>query len=53
MCMLTGSGKSSLCKLLKMMVKDARSQCGLDDGPLWTMDDQSFEKMGELMEKKH
>lgn len=43
-CMPTGSGKSSLCKLLKM-VKDARSQCGLDDGPLWMM--------GELMEENH
>lgn len=52
-CMPTGSGKSSLCKLLKKMVKDARSQCGLDDGPLWMMDDQSFEKMGELMEENH
>ena len=52
-CMPTGSGKSSFCKLLKKMVKDARSQCGLDDGPLWMMDDQSFEKMGELMEEKH
>ena len=52
-CMPTGSGKSSLCKLLKKMVKDARSQCGLNDGPLWMMDDQSFEKMGELMEENH
>ena len=48
-CMPTGSGKSSLCKLLKKMIKDAQSQCSVGDGPSWTLDDQSFEKMGELM----
>ena len=48
-CMPTGSGKSSLCKLLKKMIKDAQSQCSVRDGPSWTLDDQSFEKMGELM----
>ena len=52
-CMPTGSGKSSLCKLLKKMVKDAQNQCGIGDGPSWMMDDQSFEKMGELMEENH
>ena len=30
-CMPTGSGKSSLCKYLSKLVKDARSNCGLDD----------------------
>lgn len=52
-CMPTGSGKSSLCKLLKKIVKDAQSQSGLGDGRSWTLDDQSFEKMGELMEENH
>ena len=48
--MPTGSGKSSLCKLLRQIVKDAREQCGLrEDATSWTLYDQSFEKMGELM----
>ena len=46
-CMPTGSGKSSLCKLLRQIVKDAREQCGLREDPTsWTLDDQSFEKNG-------
>jgi hypothetical protein len=49
-CMPTGSGKSSLCKLLKKLVKDASQQSGVEEGSSWTLDDQSFEKMGELME---
>ena len=53
-CMPTGSGKSSLCKLLRQIVKDAREQCGLREDPIsWTLDDQSFEKMGELMQDNH
>ena len=47
-CMPTGSGKSTLCKLLKKLVCDARTQCE-DEGPFWLSDDQSFEKLGELM----
>ena len=30
-CMPTGSGKSSLCKYLRKLVEDARSQTGGDD----------------------
>ena len=53
-CMPTGSGKSSLCKCLRKLVKDARSNCGLDDTqPSWFLDDQSFEKMGALMSENH
>ena len=53
-CMPTGSGKSSLCKLLRQIVKDAREQCGLREDPTsWTLDDQSLEKMGELMQDNH
>lgn len=52
-CMPTGSGKSSLCKLLKKLVKDASQQSGVEEDCSWTLDDQSFEKMGELMEANH
>ena len=53
-CMPTGSGKSSLCKLLRQIVKDAREQCRLREDPTsWTLDDQSFEKMGDLMRDNH
>ena len=48
-CMPTGSGKSTLCKLLKKFVCNARVQCGEGEGPFWLSDDQSFEKLGELM----
>lgn len=48
-CMPTGSGKSTLWKLLKKLVCDARTQCEEDEGPFWLSDDQSFEKLGELM----
>ena len=49
-CMPTGSGKSSLCKYLRKLVEDARSQNGTGDSePSWFLDDQSFEKMGALM----
>ena len=48
--MPTGSGKSSLCKYLRKLVEDARSQNGTGDSePSWFLDDQSFEKMGALM----
>ena len=52
-CMPTGSGKSTLCKYLRNMVKKARTQCAESDEPLWLSDDQSFEKLGELMEFNH
>ncbi len=46
-CMLTGSGKSTLCKFLRNLVKKARCQCGE------ICDNQSFEKLGELIEGNH
>ena len=53
-CMPTGSGKSALCKLLKKLVDTARTNCGLDDtDPSWFLDDQSFEKMGAIMNENH
>ena len=49
-CMPTGAGKSSLCKFLRKLVLQARAQCGIDDTTTsWLLDDQSFEKMGDLM----
>ena len=52
-CMPTGSGKSTLCKFLRNLVKKFRSQCAGLDEPSWLADDQSFEKLGELMEANH
>lgn len=52
-CMPTGSGKSSLCKYLRKLVNEARVQCGESDSAMWTLDDQSFEKLGELMQDNH
>lgn len=53
-CMPTGSGKSSLCRYLRKLVEDARTNCGLDENqPSWFLDDQSFEKMGALMCDNH
>lgn len=51
-CMPTGSGKSSICKYLRRIVFDAQANCGLDSGS-WLLDDQSFEKMGDLMHQNH
>ena len=49
-CMPTGSGKSGLCKFLKNLIKKAREEAGLtEEDTSWCLDDQSFEKMGELM----
>lgn len=48
-CMPTGSGKSSLCKFLKGLVSEVHSQIAKGT-PKWFLDDQSFEKMGALME---
>lgn len=51
-CMPTGSGKSSICKYLRKIVCAAQTNCGLDSGS-WLLDDQSFEKMGDLMYQNH
>ncbi len=52
-CRPTGSGKSTLCKFLRNLVRKARMQCAEIDGPFWLSDDQSFEKLGELMAENH
>ena len=53
-CMPTGSGKSSLCKYLRKLVLETRSACLLDGtSPPWFLDDQSFEKLGALMDENH
>ena len=46
--MLTGSGKTSLCRYLKRLVDNTHTNIGEDD-PSWYLDDQSFEKMGAMM----
>ena len=43
----------SLCKLPKKIVKVAWSQCGLDDAPLWMMDDQSFPRVHVHINEVH
>lgn len=49
--MPTGSGKSALCKYLKHLLEDARE---LAEGETsWFLDDQSFEKMGAIMEENN
>lgn len=53
-CMPTGMGKSSLCKWLRKLVREAQKHRGLDDqDSSWLCDDQSFEKMGDLMSQNH
>lgn len=53
-CMPTGSGKSTLCKFLKMLVEQARTECQLsEEHPSWFLDDQSFKKMGAIMAENH
>ena len=53
-CMPTGMGKSSLCRFLRNQIKGAKTLCGLADNPSkWLCDDQSFEKMGDLMSQNH
>ena len=49
LCMPTGSGKSSLCKYLRFLVDDAHEKTGAETS--WFADDQSFEKMGALMDE--
>ena len=48
--MPTGSGNSSLCKYLKKLVDDACANTELDS-PNRYSHDQSFEKVGALMQK--
>ena len=53
-CMPTGSGKSSLCKQLRMLVDKAHEKIGEEESDSsWFADDQSFEKMGALMHENH
>ena len=52
-CMPTGSGKSTLCKFLCNLVKKAHTQCAEYYRPSGLSDDQSFEKLGELIESNH
>lgn len=53
-CMPTGSGKSSLYKYLCKILLDIRSACNIEaTAPSWFLDDQSFEKMGVLLEENH
>ena len=52
-CMPTGSGKSSLCKLLKKLVEDTRVNIGGESSPSWCADDQSLEKMGALISENN
>ena len=52
-CMPTGSGKSSLCKLLNKLVEDARTNVGSDSALSWLADDQSLENMGALMNENN
>ena len=52
-CMPTGSGKSSLCKLLKKLVEDTRANIGGESSPSWCADDQSLEKMGALISENN
>lgn len=53
-CMPTGMGKSSLCKYLRGLVKAVKKHKGLaDNDTSWLCDDQSFEKMGDLMSQNH
>jgi len=52
-CMPTGMGKSSLCKYLRKIVREVQAHCGVDATSSWLGDDQSFEKLGELMNANH
>ena len=51
-CMPTGSGKTSLCRYLKRLVDNTHTNIGEDD-PSWYLDDQSFEKMGAMMNENY
>lgn len=48
--MPTGSGKSTLFKFLLGLIQEVRKRCKRKDShPSWTLEEASFEKMGELM----
>ena len=53
MCMQTGSGKSSLCKLLEKYVEDTRANLACEGSPTWLADDQTLEKLGVLMNENN
>ena len=44
--MPTGSGKSSLCRLLHKLVEDTREILGNEPSPSWLAVDQSLEIFG-------
>lgn len=52
-CMQTGSGKSSLCKLLAKFVEDTRTNVACEGSPTWLADDQTLEKLGVLMNENN
>ena len=52
-CMPTGMGKSSLYKFLRKIIREAQALCKLENTTSWLSDDQSFEKMGDLMFHNH
>ena len=51
-CMPTGSGKSSLCKYIKGLINDVYANTA-KGAPSWFLDDQSFEKMGSIMQENN
>ena len=51
-CMPTGSGKSCLCKFIRGLVSAVRNNIGRS-APSWFLDDQSFEKMGSIMQENN
>ena len=52
--MRTGMRKSTLCKYLKDILREAQKYCAGDgDKASWLSDVQSFEKMGDLMAHNH
>ena len=52
-CMPTGCAKSSLYSYLHKLVNKAWKKSVPDNGPLWCLGDQSFEKLGELMQENN
>ena len=52
-CMPTGCAKSSLYSYLHKLVNKAWKKSVPNNGPLWRLNDQSFEKLGELMQENN
>ena len=49
-CMLTGSGKSTLFHHLYSLLRDVQARCNvMEKDPSWVFDDATFEKMGAIM----